>query len=72
MKTGQLWAYARDERLWKAAIRPPVAHLNGLVGFLQVDGYLAYRALAAGDGVSLAFCWYELAAAGPALNAAKR
>lgn len=48
-----------------------MAHLNGFVGVLQVDGYVGYRALAAGNSVSLAFCWshvrrrfYELAAAG--------
>lgn len=47
--------------------------LDGFVGILQVDGYVGYRALAAGNSVSLAFCWshvrrrfYELAAAGPA------
>ena len=50
-----------------------MAHLNGFVGVLQVDGYVGYRALAADNSVSLAFCWshvrrrfYELAAAGPA------
>ncbi|MCJ9674501.1 IS66 family transposase [Neorhizobium sp. SHOUNA12A] len=86
-KTGQLWAYARDDRPWHGADPPgvvyvyapdrkgerPVAHLNGFVGVLQVDGYPGYRAIAAGNSVSLAFCWshvrrrfYELAAAGPA------
>lgn len=50
-----------------------MAHLSGFVGVLQVDGYSGYRAIAAGNGVFLAFCWshvrrrfYELAAAGPA------
>jgi len=86
-KTGQLWAYARDDRPWQGADPPgvvyvyapdrkserPMAHLDGFVGILQVDGYVGYRALAAGNSVSLAFCWshvrrrfYELAAAGPA------
>ena len=47
--------------------------LNWFVGVLQVDGYSGYRAIAAGNSVSLAFCWshvrrrfFELAAAGPA------
>ncbi len=87
IKTGQLWAYARDDRPWQGADPPgvvyvyapdrrgerPMAHLSGFVGVLQVDGYSGYRAIAAGNSVSLAFCWshvrrrfYELAAAGPA------
>lgn len=86
-KTGQLWAYARDDRPWRGADPPgvayvyapdrkgerPMAHLDGFVGILQVDGYAGYRALAARNTVSLAFCWshvrrrfYELAAAGSA------
>lgn len=86
-KTGQLWAYARDDRPWQGADPPgvvyvyapdrkaerPMAHLEGFVGVLQVDGYSGYRPLAARNTVSLAFCWshvrrrfYELAAAGPA------
>jgi transposase len=86
-KTGQLFAYARDDRPWggtdppgvvyvyapdrKAA--PPLAHLAGFAGVLQVDGYSGYRALTGGNQVALAFCWahvrrrfYELAAAGAA------
>jgi transposase len=71
-KTGQLWAYARDDRSWggtdppgvafvyaadRAASRP-IAHLAGFRGVLQVDGYGAYKALAKRDGgVQLAFCW---------------
>lgn len=50
-----------------------MAHLEGFVGILQVDGYSGYRPLAAKNAVSPAFCWsqvrrrfYELAAAGPA------
>lgn len=86
-KTGQLWAYARDDSPWQGEDPPgvayvyapdrkgerPMAHLDGFVGILQVDGYSGYRPLAAKDTVSLAFCWshvrcrfYELAAAGPA------
>ncbi len=86
-KTGQLWAYARDDRPWQGTDPPgvvyvyapdrnaerPMAHLDGFVGILQVDGYSGYRPLAAKNTVSLAFCWsqvrrrfYELAAAGPA------
>ena len=78
-KTGQLWAYARDDRPWGGSDPPgvayvyapdrkaerPITHLAGFKGILQVDGYGGYRALA--------FCWahvrrrfYELAVAGPA------
>jgi transposase len=74
-KTGQLWAYARDDRPWGGADPPgvayvyapdrkatqPIAHLSG------------YRPLAKRNDVQLAFCWshvrrrfYELAAVGPA------
>src|SRR5206468_999130 len=72
-KTGQLWAYARDDRPWSGADPPvvayvyapdrkaerPVAHLAGFAGVLQVDGYAGYRALAetGGGAVQLAFCW---------------
>lgn len=71
MKTGQLWAYAREDRPWQGADPPgivyvyapdrkserPMTHLNGFVGILQVDGHRGgYRALAAGNSVSLAFC----------------
>jgi hypothetical protein len=52
-KTGQLWAYARDDRPWggtdpPAAVyvyaadrtaRQPIRHLAGFIGVLQVDGY---------------------------------
>ena len=58
-KTGQLWAYARDDRPWGGADPPavayvyapdrkaerPIAHLAGFSGVLQVDGYEGYRAL---------------------------
>jgi hypothetical protein len=70
-KTGQLWAYARDDRPWGGADPPavayvyapdrtasqPITHLTGFKGVLQVDGYVGYRALAEKGDVSLAFCW---------------
>lgn len=70
-KTGQLWAYARDDRPWNGADPPgvayvyapdrkaerPIAHLAGFTGILQVDGYGGYRVLADKSGVTLAFCW---------------
>jgi transposase len=70
-KTGQLWAYARDDRPWGGADPPiaayvyaedrkssqPIAHLAGFHGVLQVDGYAGYRALAKTNSVALAFCW---------------
>lgn len=70
-KTGQLFAYARDDRPWGGSDPPGVAylyapdrkgetiasHLKGFVGVLQVDGYAGYRALAEKNAVSLAFCW---------------
>jgi len=70
-KTGQLWAYARDDRPWGGTDAPavayvyapdrkaerPLAHLAGFTGVLQVDGYAGYRVLAERHGVKLAFCW---------------
>ena len=70
-KTGQLWAYARDDRPWGGTAPPavayvyapdrksdrPVQHLKGFSGVLQVDGYAGYGALAATGAVELAFCW---------------
>lgn len=70
-KTGQLFAYARDDRSWGGADPPavayvyapdrkserPVAHLDGFSGILQVDGYGGYKALAGRNAVNLAFCW---------------
>lgn len=70
-KTGQLWAYARDDRPWGGSDPPgiayvyapdrkaerPIAHLDGFTGILQVDGYAGYRALAERNDVQLAFCW---------------
>ena len=70
-KTGQLWAYARDDRPWGGADPPGVvyvyapdrkaeraaAHLVGFKGVLQVDGYAGYRSLAEKGDIHLAFCW---------------
>lgn len=70
-KTGQLWAYARDDRPWQGGDPPgvayvyapdrkaerPIARLEGFHGILQVDGYGGYRVLAEKSGVTLAFCW---------------
>ena len=70
-KTGQLWAYARDDRPWGGSDPPavayvyapdrkaerPMAHLQGFAGVLQVDGYGGYRVLAEKTGVQLAYCW---------------
>lgn len=70
-KTGQLFAYARDDRPWGGADPPAVvyiyapdrkgertvAHLDGFAGILQVDGYGGYKVLAERNAVSLAFCW---------------
>jgi transposase len=70
-KTGQLFAYARDDRAWGGTDPPIVAyvyapdrkaarliaHLAGFRGVLQVDGYAGYKVLAEGGQVQLAFCW---------------
>ncbi len=71
-KTGQLWAYARDDRSWGGNDPPivayvyaadrkaerPLAHLEDFGGILQVDGYGGYAALARRrQQVRLAFCW---------------
>lgn len=70
-KTGQLWAYARDERPWGGGSPPavayvyapdrskarPRAHLAGFRGVLQVDGYAGYKSLAETGDVMLALCW---------------
>jgi transposase len=71
-KTGQLWAYARDDRPW-GGIDPPMmayvyaadrkseraeAHLGDFAGILQVDGYGGYTALAKRQQqITFAFCW---------------
>jgi transposase len=73
-KTGQLWAYAADDRPWGGADPPgvayvyapdrkaerPIAHLEGFKGILQVDGYAGYRKLADRGDVKLAFCWAHM------------
>jgi transposase len=70
-KTGQLWAYAADDRPWGGDDPPgvvyvyapdrkserPITHLEGFKGILQVDGYAGYRKLANRNDVRLAFCW---------------
>jgi len=71
-KTGQLWAYARDDRPWGGDDPPMVAyvyaadrkgeraeaHLGEFAGILQVDGYGGYAALAKRrQQIVLAFCW---------------
>lgn len=71
-KTGQLWAYARDDRPWGGNDPPMVAyvyaadrkaeraeaHLGDFAGILQVDGYGGYAALAKRrQQIRLAFCW---------------
>jgi len=70
-KTGQLWAYARDDRPFGGADPPlavyvyapnrkaeqPIAHLADFAGIVQVDGYAGYRPLARKNSVQLAFCW---------------
>jgi transposase len=70
-KTGQLFAYARDDRPWGGADPPgvayvyapdrkaerPIAHLAGFKGILQVDGYGGYKVLAKQGDVRLAFGW---------------
>src|SRR5882757_32056 len=70
-KTGQLWAYAADDRPWGGSDPPsavyvyapdrkaerPIVHLAGFKGILQVDGYAGYPKLAALGDVRLAFCW---------------
>jgi transposase len=69
-KTGQLFAYARDNRPWGSTDPPmvayvyapdrkaarPIAHLVGFRGVLQVDGYAGYKVLTEGSQVRLAFC----------------
>ena len=73
-KTGQLWAYARDDRPGRAGppgvayvyapdrkAERPIAHLDGFTGTLQVDGYAGYRVLAESGHVQLAFCWGQCA-----------
>jgi hypothetical protein len=78
-KTGQFWAYARDDRPWGGTDPPavvyiyapdrkaerPITHLAGFCGILQVDGYVGYRKLAEGNAVTLAFCWAAASTSSP-------
>ena len=73
-KTGQLWAYAADDRPWGGVDPPgvayvyapdrkaerPIAHLAGFKGIVQVDGYAGYGKLAERGDIELAFCWAHL------------
>src|ERR1700686_1091566 len=73
-KTGQLWAYAADDRPWGGADPPsvayvyasdrkaerPITHLDGFKGVLQGDGYAGYRRLAERGDVQPAFCWVHV------------
>jgi transposase len=70
-KTGQLFAYARDDRPWGGTDPPgvayvyapdrkaerPIAHLSDFAGVLQVDGDGGYKVLAGRNQATLAFCW---------------
>ncbi|SFM99424.1 Transposase IS66 family protein [Methylobacterium pseudosasicola] len=87
-KTGQLWAYARDDRPWGGSDPPgvayvyapdrtasrPIAHLAGFEGVLQVDGFAAYEVLAKGGTMPLAYCWshWSSACSGASCDAAPR
>lgn len=87
VKRGFAWAIARDDRPWGGTDPPAVvfryapgrgkehaaALLAGYHAILQCDGYAAYKALAAKQGMTLAFCWsharrafYDLAKGGAA------
>ena len=87
VKKGFAWAIARDDRPWGGTDPPAVvfryapgrgkehaaALLAGYRGIVQCDGYAAYKALAAKEGMTLAFCWshvrrgfYDLAKGGAA------
>lgn len=71
VKKGYAWALARDDRPWGGTDPPAVvfryapgrgqeharALLAGYRGIVQCDGYAAYKALATGRDVTLAFCW---------------
>lgn len=90
-KTGYFWAIARDDRGWGGSDPPAVVYtyapgrgaehaislLKNFSGFLQTDGYGAYKALVeagrARGGITLAHCWahsrrrfFELAKGGAA------
>ena len=70
-RTGRLWAYVLDERLWGSPVPPavfyryspdrrgehPQSHLTGFRGVLQADGYAGFDALYEGGRVVEAACW---------------
>ncbi len=49
---GVAYVYATDRKAER-----PIAHLNGVTGILQVDGYSGYKVLSRQNDVQLAFCW---------------
>jgi len=70
-KTGRLWTYVRDERLF-AGGRPPAAlffyspdrkgehpraHLKAFRGTIHADGYAGFNELFAGTRIVEAACW---------------
>jgi hypothetical protein len=70
-KTGRLWVYARDDRLWSGPEPPaavyfyspdrraerPASHLAQFKGVVQVDGYPGFGRLTDGGDIQLAACW---------------
>jgi transposase len=85
-KTGQFFAYVRDDRPWGGGDPPgvayvyapdrkaerPIAHLAGFRGILQVDGYAGYKVLAEKADVRLAFCWSHVRAGRDCLDRIRR
>ncbi len=73
-KTGYFWTMARDDRPWGGSDPPAVVYhyapgrgaehmhalLGGYCGIVQCDGYAAYKQLAGGNQVTVAFCWSHL------------
>jgi hypothetical protein len=70
-KTGRLWTYVRDDRLWGDAAPPavwfqyspdrkgerPLAHLRDYRGILQADGYAGFNRLYETGRVQEVGCW---------------
>jgi transposase len=70
-KTGRLWTYVRDERLFAGARPPaalffyspdrkgahPQAHLKGFRGVIHADGYAGFNELFVGSRIIEAGCW---------------
>jgi hypothetical protein len=68
-KTGEIFAYARDDRSWGGTDPPgvayvyapdrtaarPIEHFSGFAVVLQMDDHTGYRALTSGNQVTLAF-----------------